>query len=114
MRGIIKYFVNHKIPVNILIIFFIVFGIAGTLALKSSFFPLIKPKYISINFALPGGSPSEIEEGVVLKCACGHDSIKGGQIKCRLPGLQPTVGSSGESSQRVAGGFWHDFRKAIK
>ncbi len=77
MREIIKYFVNHKIPVNILIIFFIVFGIAGTLALKSSFFPLIKPKYISINFALPGGSPSEVEEGVVLKIENNLEGIAG-------------------------------------
>ena len=92
MRGIIKYFVNHKIPVNILIIFFIVFGIAGTLALKSSFFPLIKPKYISINFALPGGSPSEIEEGVVLKI---EDNLEG------IAGIERVTSTSRENSGSI-------------
>ena len=92
MRNIIKYFVNHKIPVNILIIFFIVFGIAGTLALKSSFFPLIKPKYISINFALPGGSPSEIEEGVVLKI---EDNLEG------IAGIDRVTSTSRENSGSI-------------
>ncbi len=92
MKGIIKYFVNHKIPVNILIIFFIVFGIAGTLALKSSFFPLIKPKYISINFALPGGSPSEIEEGVVLKI---EDNLEG------IAGIERVTSTSRENSGSI-------------
>ncbi len=92
MRGIIKYFVNHKIPVNILIIFFIVFGIAGTLALKSSFFPLIKPKYVSINFALPGGSPSEIEEGVVLKI---EDNLEG------IAGIERVTSTSRENSGSI-------------
>ena len=92
MKGIIKYFVNHKIPVNILIIFFIVFGIAGTLALKSSFFPLIKPKYISINFALPGGSPSEIEEGVILKI---EDNLEG------IAGIERVTSTSRENSGSI-------------
>tara|TARA_B100001173_G_scaffold162129_1_gene140397 strand:- start:4468 stop:7704 length:3237 start_codon:yes stop_codon:yes gene_type:complete len=92
VKGIIKYFVNHKIPVNILIIFFIVFGIAGTLALKSSFFPLIKPKYISINFALPGGSPSEIEEGVVLKI---EDNLEG------IAGIERVTSTSRENSGSI-------------
>jgi len=92
VRGIIKYFVDHKIPVNILIIFFIIFGIAGTLALKSSFFPLIKPKYISINFALPGGSPSEIEEGVVLKI---EDNLEG------IAGIERVTSTSRENSGSI-------------
>jgi len=92
VRRVIKYFVNHKIPVNILIIFFIVFGIAGTLALKSSFFPLIKPKYVSINFALPGGSPSEIEEGVVLKI---EDNLEG------IAGIERVTSTSRENSGSI-------------
>ena len=92
MREIIKYFVDHKIPVNILIIFFVVFGIAGTLALKSSFFPLIKPKYISINFAFPGGSPNEIEEGVVLKI---EDNLEG------IAGIERVTSTSRENSGSI-------------
>ena len=47
--------------------FFIVFGISGVIALKSSFFPLIDSKFISINAIYPGASPQEVEEGVIYK-----------------------------------------------
>ena len=67
MRKIIKYFVTYPKAVNILILFFFVFGIAGIISLKSSFFPLIDSKFISVNANYPGASPDEIEKGVILK-----------------------------------------------
>ena len=66
MRKIIKYFVTYPKAVNILILFFFVFGIAGIISLKSSFFPLIDSKFISVNANYPGASPDEIEKGVCL------------------------------------------------
>ena len=51
MRRIITYFVNYPKAINILVLFFIVYGTAGTLALKSSFYPLIDPKFIEISAA---------------------------------------------------------------
>ena len=48
MRKIITYFVKYPKAVNILVMFFIVFGISGVIALKSSF-SLIDSKFISIN-----------------------------------------------------------------
>jgi len=41
---------------------------------KSSYFPLDDSKFIFINIAYPGASPSEIEEGVVLKI---EDNLRG-------------------------------------
>ena len=58
--------------------FFIVFGISGIISLKSSFFPLINSKFISINAVYPGASPDEIEEGVIYKI---EDNLKG------IPGI---------------------------
>ena len=74
MRNIIAYFVRYPKTVNILILFFVVFGVAGIINLKSSFFPLIDSKFISINATFPGASPEEIEEGVVLKI---EENLKG-------------------------------------
>ena len=74
MRNIIAYFVRYPKTVNILILFFVVFGVAGIINLKSSFFPLIDSKFISINATYPGASPEEIEEGVVLKI---EENLKG-------------------------------------
>jgi len=74
VRRIITYFVNYPKAINILVLFFIVFGTAGTLALKSSFYPLIDPKFIEISAILPGASPEEVEEGIVMKI---EENLKG-------------------------------------
>ena len=74
MRNIIAYFVKYPKAVNILVMFFIVFGVSGVLALKSSFFPLIDSKFISINATFPGASPQEVEEGVIYKI---EENLKG-------------------------------------
>jgi multidrug efflux pump subunit AcrB len=74
MKKIISYFIKYPVAVNILIIAFIIFGIIGAKSIKSSFFPLTDSKIISINLIYPGASPSEMEEGVVLKI---EDNLKG-------------------------------------
>jgi multidrug efflux pump subunit AcrB len=74
MKKIINYFIKYPVAVNVLIIAFIIFGIIGAKSIKSSFFPLTDSKIISINLNYPGASPSEMEEGVVLKI---EDNLKG-------------------------------------
>ena len=92
MKNIIRYFVNHSIPVNILILFFIIFGIAGTISLKSSFFPLINPKFITINAIFPGASPSEVEESIIVKI---ENNLEG------IAGINRTTSTSRENSGSV-------------
>ena len=87
MRRIISYFVRYPKAVNILVMFFIVFGISGVISLKSSFFPLIDSKFISINAVYPGASPEEIEEGVIYKI---EDNLKG------IPGIVRVTSTSRE------------------
>jgi len=72
--------------------FFIVFGISGVIALKSSFFPLIDSKFISINAVYPGASPEEIEEGVIYKI---EDNLKG------IPGIVRVTSTSREDSGSI-------------
>jgi multidrug efflux pump subunit AcrB len=74
MRKVITYFIKFPVAVNIFIFAFIGFGLAGALSMKSSFFPLVESRNISINLAYPGASPQEMEEGVVLKI---EDNLKG-------------------------------------
>ena len=74
MRKIISYFIKFPVAVNVVIIAFIVFGAAGVLHMKSSFFPLVDSQLIQINLVYPGASPIEMEEGVVLKI---EDNLKG-------------------------------------
>ena len=74
------------------ITFDIVFGISGVLALKSSFFPLIDSKFISINAIYPGASPQEVEEGVVYKI---EENLKG------ISGIVRVTSTSRENSGTI-------------
>ena len=74
MRNVITYFIKFPVAVNIVVLAFIAFGLAGALSIKSSFFPLTDSRNISINLTYPGASPQEMEEGIVLKI---EDNLKG-------------------------------------
>ena len=74
MKNIISYFIKYHVAVNIIVIVFVSFGIIGALSMKSSYQPLSDAKNISVSIVYPGASPSEMEEGVVLKI---ENNLKG-------------------------------------
>lgn len=92
MRKLIAYFIKYHVAVNVIVIAFFAFGIVGMLALKSSFFPLVDSKNISISIAYPGASPLEVEEGIVLKI---EDNLKG------LDGVDRVTSTSRENSGTI-------------
>jgi len=92
MRKIITYFIKYHVAVNVFILAFVVFGIVGMLSLKSSFFPLVDSKIITIQIAYPGASPQEIEEGIVLQI---EDNLKG------LKGVDRVTSTSRENSGTI-------------
>lgn len=92
MRGIIAYFIKYHVAVNVIVIAFFVFGVVGALSLKSSFFPLVDSKNITINITYPGASPQEVEEGIVLKI---EDNLKG------LEGVDRVTSTSRENSGSI-------------
>lgn len=92
MRKIIEYFIRYHVAVNVVVIAFALFGIAGAKSLKSSFFPLTDSKNISIAITYPGASPQEIEEGIVLKI---EDNLKG------LEGVDRVTSTSRENSGTI-------------
>ncbi len=89
MKKIITYFIRYHVAVNVFILAFVVFGIIGIKSLKSSFFPLIESKIISVYITYPGASPQEIEEGITLKI---EDNLKG------LRGIDRVTSVSQENS----------------
>ena len=92
MRSVIAYFIKHSVAVNVVIIAFLVFGLFGASKLKSSFFPLVDSKNISINVTYPGASPQEVEEGIILKI---EDNLKG------LNGVERVTSTSRENSGNI-------------
>ena len=49
-------------------------GVFGVMSMKSTFFPEVPSRFISIQVVLPGAAPEEIEEGVVNKI---EENLKG-------------------------------------
>ncbi|ETN93891.1 efflux RND transporter permease subunit [Zhouia amylolytica] len=92
MRKIISYFIKYHVAVNVCILAIIIFGFIGVLRLKSSFFPLVDSKTITVNVTYPGASPLEIEEGVILKI---EDNLKG------LEGIDRVTSTSRENSGTI-------------
>ena len=92
MRKIISYFIKFPVAVNVFILAFIGFGLAGALSMKSSFFPLTESRNISINLTYPGASPQEMEEGIVLKI---EDNLKG------IVGIDRVTSVSRENSATI-------------
>lgn len=92
MRKLITYFIKYHVAVNVVVLAFFVFGIAGAISLKSSFFPLVGSKNININVTYPGASPLEVEEGIVLKI---EDNLKG------LDGVERVTSTSRENSGNI-------------
>lgn len=92
MRKIIAFFIKYHVAVNVIVLAFFAFGIVGALSLKSSFFPLIDSKNITINIIYPGASPLEVEEGIVLKI---EDNLKG------LDGVERVTSTSRENNGTI-------------
>lgn len=92
MKKIITYFIKYPVAVNVIILAFIAFGLIGVFSMKSSFFPLVDSQLISISLTYPGASPSEMEEGVVLKI---EDNLKG------IVGVERVTSVSRENSASV-------------
>ncbi|TXE06114.1 efflux RND transporter permease subunit [Seonamhaeicola algicola] len=92
MKKIIEYFIRYHVAVNVVILAFFVFGIIGMLSLKSSFFPLVESKIITVAITYPGASPQEIEEGIVLQI---EDNLKG------LKGIDRVTSVSRENSGSI-------------
>jgi multidrug efflux pump subunit AcrB len=93
MRNLISYFIKYHVAVNVIVLAFLLFGVAGAFSLKSSFFPLVDSKNISISVFYPGASPQEVEEGIVLKI---EDNLKG------LEGIDRVTSTSRENSGTIS------------
>ena len=61
MKKVISYFIKYPIAANVFILTFALFGTVAMFSLKSSFFPLVESRIITIQLIYPGASPEEVE-----------------------------------------------------
>lgn len=74
MRSIIQYFIKYPIAANLLMFSILALGFVGLSSMKSTFFPEVESRIISIQVTFLGASPEEIEEGVINKI---EENLKG-------------------------------------
>ncbi len=77
IRKITAFLVKYPILVNMIMISILVFGIIGFMNMKSSSFPELPADKIFVNVTFPGASPTEVEEGVMLKIEDNLEGIEG-------------------------------------
>jgi len=92
MKGIVKYFINNEIAGNILMILIFIVGIFGLYQMKTTFFPEVPSRIITIQAIYPGSSPEEVEEGIVSKI---EENLKG------LTGVERVTSTSSENSANI-------------
>lgn len=93
MKKLIAYFIKYPIAGNILMLLLIFMGAIGMGNLRKTFFPERESSLIRIQAVYPGASPSEIEEGIVLKI---EDNLEG------LNGLERITSVSSENLGMVS------------
>lgn len=92
MRAIVKYFIKNEIAGNILMILLFIVGLVGLSQMKTTFFPEVESRIISIQAIYPGSSPEEIEEGIINKI---EDNLEG------LTGIDRVTSVSSENAGSI-------------
>jgi multidrug efflux pump subunit AcrB len=92
MKQIIDYFIKFPIAANLLMFALFIMGIVGALGMKSTFFPEVESRNISVQLVYPGASPGEIEEGVINKI---EENLKG------VTGIERITSTSRENAGTV-------------
>jgi multidrug efflux pump subunit AcrB len=65
-RGVIAWFVHHRVAPNLLMLVFLLGGFFMSLRIKQEIFPEFDIDTVSTTVVYPGASPEEIEQGIVL------------------------------------------------
>ena len=77
MKGLISYFIKYPITANLLMFLIFAFGIVGLNSLRSTFFPEMESRLISVQVLASGLSPLEIEESITKKVEYKVESVAG-------------------------------------
>lgn len=73
----VAFFVDNPIYGNTLIVFAAIFGFLSLSNMNKESFPETVPDIVSITVALPGASPLEVEEGILMPIEESVDSVQG-------------------------------------
>jgi multidrug efflux pump subunit AcrB len=104
MKKILAYFIKYPVAANVFILTFAIFGTLAMFNMRSSFFPLVESRIITIQIIYPGASPEEVEQGIVLKI---EDNLKG------VTGIERITSVSSENSANITVEVEKDYKTEI-
>jgi multidrug efflux pump subunit AcrB len=79
LKDYIKWMAHNHVAANLLMMVFIIGGLAMGFSVKQEVFPEINLDRIQVSVAYPGAGPDEVEEGIILQVEeniSGIDGIK--------------------------------------
>ncbi len=91
-RGIVGWFVEHRVAPNLLMLVLILGGLYMTSRITQEVFPDFQRDAIEVSVSYPGATPEQIEEGVVLPI---EEAVTG------LQGVKDITARAGEGGGRV-------------
>ncbi len=77
MKAVAKWSVDHRVTVNLSMVFLIIVGLLALNEMKREMFPQFSLDFISVNVEYLGASPEEIEEGIIIKIEEKIKSVEG-------------------------------------
>ena len=92
MKKMIEHFIKYPVLANGIMTLIFAFGIFTFLNLKTTFFPDMPTRTITVSAAYPGASPEEIEESITLKI---EDNLKG------VTGIERVTSTSSENATTI-------------
>ncbi|MDQ3536660.1 MAG: efflux RND transporter permease subunit [Bacteroidota bacterium] len=92
MKNLVTHFIKFPLLANLIILVLVGGGLMAGKSLKKSMFPETSTTTISVQVAMPGASPEEMEEGVATKV---EQAIKG------ISGIKEVVSTSSENTSSI-------------
>ncbi len=91
-KGPIAWMANNSVAANLLMMFFILGGIAMFFNVTKEFFPDVAIDMVTVRVPYPGASPEEVEQGIILSV---EESVRG------LEGVKEVISKANEGSGTV-------------
>ncbi|MBW2170207.1 MAG: efflux RND transporter permease subunit, partial [Deltaproteobacteria bacterium] len=77
MKTVARWSVEHRVTVNLLMVFVIIVGLMSLIRMKREVFPYFSLDMVSVQVFYLGASPEEIEEGIIVKIEEKIQSVEG-------------------------------------
>ncbi len=98
-EGLIGFMTRNHVAANLLMLLFVVGGIVVAMEIKQEVYPAYELDIVNFSMALPGATPEEVEEGILLPA---EEAVRGLEVVRRIDST--AVEGSGDMSIELVEG----------